>query len=199
MSNLKKKLKAKLVDVSKKSVLLRKVFRSLLLTKKRISYSKYKRKYKVDEKTILFETFGGRSYSCSPKAIYEQMLSMPEFEKYTFVWAFKDIDKHEIKKDERTIVVQSGSKDYYKYCSIAKYWIVNSIMVEHVDKKPGQVYVQCWHGTPLKKLRYDIEVEGATLNSIKEIRKRNDRDARKFDYFLSPSEFCTKYLHRVLI
>ncbi len=192
MGNLKKKVKAKLVDVSKKNVFLRKLFRSLLLTKKRISYSKYKRKYKVDEKTILFETFGGRSYSCSPKAIYEQMLSMPEFEKYTFVWAFKDIDKHEIKQDERTIVVQSGSKDYYKYCATAKYWIVNSIMVEHVDKKPGQVYVQCWHGTPLKKLRYDIEVEGSALNTIKEIRKRNDMDAKKFDYFLSPSQFCTK-------
>ena len=47
-------------------------------------------------------------------------------------------------------------------------------MLEHITKKAGQIYVQCWHGTPLKKLRYDIEVDGAVLNTIEEIRKRND-------------------------
>ena len=46
MSNLKNNIKAKLMDVSKKNSFLRRVFRSLLLTKKKIGYSKYKRKYR---------------------------------------------------------------------------------------------------------------------------------------------------------
>ena len=44
----------------------------------------------------------------------------------------------------------------------------------------------------MKKLRYDIEVKGAVLNTISEIRKRNDLDAIKFDFFISPSKFCTE-------
>lgn len=192
MRKLKNKLKVFLINISKKNIFLRGIFRKLLLIKNKIKYSKYKRKYKIDDKTILFETFGGRSYACSPKAIYERMLTMPEFKDFTFIWAFDNVDKHEIKQDKRTKTVQSKSKEYYKYCSIAKYWIVNSIMLEHITKKAGQVYVQCWHGTPLKKLRCDIEVSGAVLNTVKEIKRRNDIDAARFDYFISPSEFCTK-------
>ena len=41
-------------------------------------------------------------------------------------------------------------------------------------------------------MRYDIEVDGSVLNTIKEIRKRNDIDAKRFDYFISPSAYCTE-------
>ena len=192
IKSIKKKLKKVFMDISKKNVLFRKIFRKCLLLKNKLRYYTYKKKYKIDEKTILFEAFGGRNYTCSPKAIYEKMLTMPEFKEYKFIWAFANIGKHEIKEDLRTKIVKSKSKEYYKYCSIAKYWIVNSIMLEHISKKDGQVYVQCWHGTPLKKLRYDIEVKGAVLNTIEEIRKRNDIDASRFDYFISPSKYCTE-------
>lgn len=187
-----KKVKIFLVNLSKKNIIFRKILRKLSFFFNKFRYAKYMIKYKIDDNTILFEAFGGRNYTCSPKAIYEKMLTMPEFKDFQFIWAFITPEKHEIKEDKRTKVVISKSKEYYKYCSIAKYWIVNSIMPEYIIKKKKQVYVQCWHGTPLKKLRYDIEVTGAVLNTIGEIRKRNDRDAKRFDYFISPSKYCTE-------
>lgn len=186
------KMKKILVDISKRNILFRKMCRNINLVIKKIRYIWYKIKYKMDDETILFEAFGGRNYTCSPKAIYEKMLSMPQFKNFKFVWAFLDTDIHDVKEDKRTTIVKSKSKEYYKYCSIAKYWIVNSIMEESLTKKKGQVYVQCWHGTPIKKLRCDIEVDGSVLNTIKEIRKRNDIDAKRFDYFISPSKYCTE-------
>ena len=192
ISNIKNKVKKVLTDFSKKNIFFRKIFRKCLLLKNKIRYAFYKKKYLIDDKTILFEAFGGRNYTCSPKAIYEKMLELPEFKDFKFIWAFINPDKHEIKEDSRTKIIKSKSKEYYKYCAISKYWIVNSIMLEHITKKRGQVYVQCWHGTPLKKLRYDIEVTGAVLNTISEIRKRNDIDAKRFDYFISPSKYCTE-------
>lgn len=186
------KMKKMLVDISKRNILFRKMCRNINLVIKKIRYIWYKIKYKMDDETILFEAFGGRNYTCSPKAIYEKMLSMPQFKNFKFVWAFLDTDIHDVKEDKRTTIVKSKSKEYYKYCSIAKYWIVNSIMEESLTKKKGQVYVQCWHGTPIKKLRCDIEVDGSVLNTIKEIRKRNDIDAKRFDYFISPSKYCTE-------
>lgn len=138
-----------LVDISKEIYYLENVSQHKLSNKK-IRYIWYKIKYKMDDETILFEAFGGRNYTCSPKAIYEKMLSMPQFKNFKFVWAFLDTDIHDVKEDKRTTIVKSKSKEYYKYCSIAKYWIVNSIMEESLTKKKGQVYVQCWHGTPIK-------------------------------------------------
>lgn len=187
-----KKIKVFLIDLAKKSKFVRKIARRLLNFTKRSGYSKYKNKYSVNDKLILFEAFNGRNYTCSPKAIYEKMITMDEFKDYKFVWAFVDPSKHEVLEDDRLEIVVTKSPEYYKYCSMAKYWIVNSIMPEEIEKKDGQVYVQCWHGTPLKKLRYDIEVEGAVLNTVEEIRRRNDIDASRFDYFISPSKYCTE-------
>lgn len=187
-----KKIRVFLVNLAKKNKTLRIFFRNTLNLKNKLKYSYYKTKYKMDDKTILFEAFGGRNYTCSPKAIYEKMLTMKEFKDYTFVWSFIDPSKHEVKKDKRLKIIKSKSKEYYKYISISKYWIVNSIIEEGITKKKDQVYVQCWHGTPLKRLRYDIVVNGASLNSVEEIRKRNDIDAKKFDYFISPSKYCTE-------
>lgn len=188
----KKKLKAKIMNYCKKNIFFRKIVRNLIYIKRSLNYRKYYYGNKVDDKTILFEVFGGRNYSCSPKYIYEKMITMPEFKDYKFVWSFKNKDAHDVKKCDNLIIVKHNSKDYYKYCASSKYWIVNSIMGEHIKKKDNQIYVQCWHGTPLKRLRNDIEVSGSVLNTIKEIRKRNDRDSSRFDYFLSPSKFATE-------
>ena len=187
-----KKIKVLLVNIAKKNILFRKIIRSIYVKVKNLKYFIYKVIYKVDDKLILFEAFGGRNYTCSPKAIYEKMLEMKEFKDFKFVWAFVDSKKHDVKKDKRLILVQSKSNEYYKYCSKAKYWIINSIMDEGISKKKNQIYVQCWHGTPLKKLRCDIEVNGAILNTVNEIKKRNDKDAKRFDYFISPSKYCTE-------
>ena len=181
-----------LVDFAKKHYHFRKIGRFLLNKKKQIEYLPYFYRYKVNEKVIIFECFNGRNYTCSPQAIYERLIKMEQFKNYKFVWAFIDINKHEVMKSNNLIIVKHGSKDYYKYFSMAKYWIVNSIVDEGIIKKKNQIYVQCWHGTPLKRLRYDINVEGEGFNSLSEIRKRNDLDAKRFDYFISPSKYATE-------
>lgn len=189
---MNKSIKAKLVDICKQNVFFRKIVRNLMYFKRRIQYSIYYYTNKVDEKTVLFETYGGRNYECSPKYIYEKMITMPEFKDFKFVWSFTDPSAHEVKKTDNLILVKHASKEYYKYCASSKYWIVNSIMSEHIKKKNNQIYVQCWHGTPLKKLRNDIVVSGSVLNTVSEIRKRNDRDASRFDFFISPSKAATE-------
>ena len=44
---------------------------------------------------------------------------MDEFKDYRFVWAFTDINKHDVLRDDRLILVNSKSKKYYKSCSFA--------------------------------------------------------------------------------
>lgn len=187
-----KKLRYILIQQSKKHKNFRILLRKILYIKNTLKYNLYKHK-KVDEKLILFESFNGRSYSDSPKALYEYMIKSKKFKDYKFVWCF---DNPEEKKhyfhNNRTILVKHKSNDYYKYFATSKYWIVNSLVLEFISKKKNQIYIQTWHGTPLKKLRYDIKLEGNVLNSTKEIKGRNDRDVKRIDYFLSPSKFTTE-------
>ena len=51
---------------------------------------------------------------------------------------------------------------------------------------------ECWHGTPLKRLGYDLDTQGNVMNSVSEIRQKYDLDADKFRYILSPSHFATE-------
>ena len=186
-----KRIRYILIQLSKKNKNFRILLRKILYLKNSLKYSLYKYR-KVDDKLILFESFNGRNYSDSPKALYEYMLRSKKFKDYRFVWCFENPeDKKMFFHNSRTILVKHKSNDYYKYFAISKYWIVNSLVLEFISKKKEQVYIQTWHGTPLKKLRYDIKLEGNVLNSTDEIKSRNDRDVKRIDYFLSPSRFAT--------
>ena len=73
------KFKKIVIDYMKKNTVFRKIVRTINLHFKQAKYLRYKFGYKMDDKTVLFEVFGGRSYACSPKAIYEEMLKLDEF------------------------------------------------------------------------------------------------------------------------
>lgn len=90
------------INVSKKNVALRKIIRSFNSFIRKINYKISSFGVKVDEKTLLFCCFNGKSYSCSPKAIYEYMINTDEFKDYKFIWAFSDEKKYKnLEKNKR--------------------------------------------------------------------------------------------------
>ena len=147
----------------------------------------------LSEHSILFCAYQGRSYSCSPKAIYEYLLTDPKFRDYTFTWVLKDPARYPFLLENRnTFLVRPGTRDYERALARAKYWVFNFRTADHLSPRRGQVYLQCWHGTPLKRLGCDIEFSGASFHTLPEIRRRYHRDARQFHYLLSPSPAATK-------
>ena len=61
------------VSVAKKSVVLRKIMRSILSIIRTIKFKIDTLGIKINDKVVIFCSFDGRSYSCSPKALYEKM------------------------------------------------------------------------------------------------------------------------------
>ena len=173
--------------------LKRKYDQALLNRRKRIYMKKYYN-LPINDKMIVFDAFMGRKYVDSPKAIYEYMLRNPKFSDYTFVWAFKSPNKKKYYfNNNRTIVIKYNSATYFEYCAQAKYWITNSRIPEYLIKKDEQVFIQCWHGTPLKKLGFDIEVKGGNENTDNELlRQKYNNDAMRYDYMISPSKYCSE-------
>ena len=190
---IKKNIKDTLMNISKENVFFRRIIKFLLNFYRKLRYFKHYLTNKVDNKMILFESFMGRAYSDSQKTLYKEMLNDDFFKDFTFVWTFKNPEQYSYLEKENTILIKYGSEEFLQYMSRAKYWITNSRLPEYLIKKKEQRYIQCWHGTPLKRLGFDIEVEGGNaLNTMKEIKEKYEEDAKRYDYMISPSAFCTE-------
>lgn len=180
-------------DIVKKNETLRKAARSLSAKKQIGQYEKIAKNTVVNNNKVYFVSFDGRSYGDSPKAIYEKMLTMKEFEDFEYVWAFNQPEEYKwLEKNINTKVVKRNTSDEDIEVAQSKYWITNFKLVDKFIPKKEQIYVQCWHGTPLKKLGYDLEKSDNVMNSIDEIRDKYKTDAHRFTYLLSPSKFTTE-------
>ncbi len=172
---------------------LRKVIRNGLFAYRRHHYRSHTKGLKVDKKLMVFCTFSGKGYSDSPRAIYEYMLSQEKYSDYRFVWIFREPEKFKwLEKNRNTTLVKWATVPYEKAMASAGYWIFNYRVSDHIWPKEDQVYVECWHGTPLKRLGYDLTAGGNVMNTTSEIRQKYDLDSAKFRYIISPSPYCSE-------
>lgn len=177
--------------IAKKSIFINKSMRLVWGTKDKL-LSVVGRFQKVDENLVVFEAYLGKNYTCSPKAIYEEMLADDRFKEHKFVWFFSDMSKASIvKKDRRTTIVKYSSLKYYLTSYKAKVLITNSRMYKIVPRKT-QKYIQTWHGTPFKKIGCDI-IENTTsaIQSKGMIDKTYIDEAKRFDNLISPSKYAS--------
>ncbi len=187
-----KQFKKVVFDIAKKNKAFRIAFRGSRDAAYRAKMTLDEPFGKIDDKLVYFQTFSGRGYSDSPKAMYEYMMKAPEYRDFRFVWSFVDPDKFSFLRNDRTQLVKFRTRADNIALRKAKYWITNYRMLNHQYPRRGQIYVQCWHGTPLKRLGYDLESSDNVMNSTKEIRSKYRSDAKKFSYIISPSPFTTE-------
>lgn len=163
--------------------------KSYIIAQGRTIYNKYF-KEPVDKKMVFFESFFGKAYSGNPKYIYETMLEMGLDKEYTFVWAYSGEDKSIIPGNP-IIVERFEPGDYYKYLALSKYWVNNIIFPIHKKRKEN-VYLQTWHGTPLKRLGFDITIPGPEVEG----RRNFYHESRNWDYLISSNAYSSEIFER---
>ena len=142
---------------------------------------------KVDDKKILFVSFGGKKYDDSPKEIYEKMIRMNEFKDYKFVWAFIDSSNKYPKGNPE--IIKIDSLRYFLVAASCKYWIVNVSAQRGLEfKKKNNICINTWHGTPLKR------IYGEENNNVVKI---DNRKKEKFDLVCSQSEYDREIFSRI--
>lgn len=78
--------------------------------------------------------------------------------------------------------MHTGSVSYYRALSRAGYLVNDSSFPGRFVKKEGQIYLNTWHGTPLKKMGRDNRPEMVTMGNV----LRNLLDS---DYIVFPNRF----------
>lgn len=159
-----------------------------------IAYEAFIKRFEIKPQKVIFCSHLGRNFSCSPKAIYEEMIADGRFDGYEIVWAFQDPKRYQIERGNKTRYL---SFKYLYHLSTSGYWVFNAKMPSNFSKKKGQTYLQTWHGTPLKRLAADIKVgEGSTFYRSKMSRDKMVesylKDSAGYDYMISANRFSTK-------
>jgi len=126
------------------------------------SYTNYYKNKKSDENRILYESRNGKNISDSPYAIFKYLLENKDFNNYVHIWSLdskKTINFYREKFSEFKNVkfVLRHSNEYLKEISRVKYLFNNSSFPIYFSTKNQQIYVNTWHGTPLKHLGLDLE------------------------------------------
>ncbi len=158
-------------------------------SRKRTRYAYYYKFCKVRSNMVLYESFYGKGMLCNPYAIFQELMRDPEFKNFIHVWVLKDpgADKLLLERyrgQKNVVFVTYGSKAYLKYLCTAKYLFNNSTFDSYFTKKDDQVYVNTWHGIPLKTLGYDMP--NGALESGNVV-----RNFLMTDYMISASPFLT--------
>lgn len=156
--------------------------------KERSEYFLTDKEENVNDKTVVFESFGGKNYSDSPKYIYEYM--QHHYPELNYKWILKDPENSHVPGSATK--VQKESKAYYKAYSEAKVWVSNARIPLFLNKKPNQTYVQTWHGTPLKRLANDMKVVRMPGTTTSLYKRNFHKETSRWDYLISPNRYSSE-------
>lgn len=148
-------------------------------------YPQWLQELPLREDLVLFESFLGKTYAGNPRYLYEALrLARPDLH---CVWAYQGSES--IPGDPPR--VRRGSAEYFRLLAQAKYRVNNVLFPVH-GRKPETVYLQTWHGTPLKRLGYDIQVAGPEADARDNLRS----EATGWSVLLSANPYSSEILPR---
>ncbi|MEU4088740.1 bifunctional glycosyltransferase/CDP-glycerol:glycerophosphate glycerophosphotransferase [Streptomyces aureus] len=137
---------------------------------------------------ILLDAFKGTQYSDSPRALHEELVrrGVP----LDHLWVVRD---DQVQVPPTATPVRMWSPQWYEALATSRYVVANNHLPDWFHKRDGQVVVQTWHGTPLKKIGHDIE---AIHFADQRYLERVEKEVRNWDMLVSPNSFSTPILRR---
>lgn len=138
---------------------------------------------------ILYQVRDGKSITDSPYAIFLGLNAHETFSNYQHIWVVDHPDtlvfyQEKFKVFQNVSFVIKESNEYLKALTESKFLINNATFPAYFTKKPQQIYINTWHGTPLKHMGFDVK------NNL----KGSQNTMKNFlasDYMISPNAHTT--------
>jgi CDP-glycerol glycerophosphotransferase len=142
----------------------------------------------IDQSKVILNAYLGGSATDSSLAIAEELSR--RFPDMDLVWSVES-PTVAVPEGMRKSVI--GTRSWYRDLATAGTIIHNIYFDPWFQKKHGQVFIQTWHGTPLKTVNHSywsgIGRSDAWIG-------RMDKQAEQWDYLISPSPYYTDILCR---
>jgi len=140
----------------------------------------------LNEDTVLYESFSGNGMLCNPEAIFRALLAADDMRHLRHIWVLADFEQYastiaEFANNPRVTFVKPDSVRYLTALASAKYVVNNATFPAMFAKREGQVYLNTWHGTPLKAMGFEVAGGGVDTGNVV-------RNLASADYLLAPNE-----------
>ncbi|MFH8606714.1 CDP-glycerol glycerophosphotransferase family protein [Streptomyces sp. NPDC018029] len=145
----------------------------------------------LDPHLAVYGAYWNRGVSCNPAAIHAKARELAPHVRG--VWVVSSRNKHRVPPGVEYVI--EGSRRYWQTMATATYLVNNSSFPGGFTKRPGQVYLQTHHGTPLKTMGLDQRRYPAGTHGISFQKVLDHTD--QWDYSLSSNPHSTEIWERV--
>ncbi|MFJ2774523.1 CDP-glycerol glycerophosphotransferase family protein [Streptomyces sp. NPDC087300] len=145
----------------------------------------------LDPGLAVYGAYWNRGVSCNPAAIHAKARELAPH--IRGVWVVSSRNRHKVPAGVEYVI--EGSRRYWRTMARATYLINNSSFPGGFTKRPGQVYLQTHHGTPLKKMGLDQRRYPAGTHGISFQKVLDHTD--QWDFSLSSNPHSTEIWERV--
>lgn len=156
-------------------------------------YIKYYRKLSIIDNYILLDSQHGKNINGNIYYILKELNDNKKYDNYNLFLMVdkkcyhKQLEFLNLKNIKKVKLIKYGTKKYYKLHACSKYLINDTSFVNFYIKKEGQVYLNVWHGTPLKHLGKSMNTGYHAIGNV----QRNFIFA---DYLLYPNEYTMNHM-----
>jgi CDP-glycerol glycerophosphotransferase len=137
---------------------------------------------------VLYDSFNGRQFSDSPRAVWEELSrrGVP----LEHLWVTRD-GQAPVPREVRS--VEANSREWFEALATSRYLVVNTHLPPWFRRRPGQVVAQTWHGIGFKRVGFDM---AAVHFANKAYLANLERETPNWSFLVSPNGFCTPILRR---
>lgn len=159
----------------------------------RCSYLHYYKHCRLDDRMILLESQQGGEFGGNIYYLLKELKSDPAYRPFRIYLSVKDSKLGEAKafyagkKMSGIHFVETGSRAYFKAIATAKFLINDNTFLPFFIKKEGQIYLNTWHGTPLKTLGRQIHNDMHNIGNAQ-------KNFVAADYLLYPNEYTMQHM-----
>ena len=172
---------------------LKKIVQNQIMIKdsKRSKYAKWLTQ-PLNDNMILIESRHGSAFEGNAFHIARYILQNNKYTNYKIIVPFRLskeelIDRQLSLLPKKVIKVEYASEEYFEALAKSKYLINDTSFLHAFIKREDQIYLNTWHGTPLKHLGRGVQEEIIKLGNV----QRNFLCA---DYCLYPNEHTKKVI-----
>ena len=156
-------------------------------------FTDYYEKGNIKDDEIFFESYSANNFSGNVYYLFLEICKNPELNHFKKYVACNKNNKLSINNKLKSLginnykLVEVHSREYCKKLAECKYLFNNSTLPSYFIKNDKQIYVNTWHGTPLKTLGRSIKNTPAEIGNTQ-------RNFFMADYLLYPNEFTFDHL-----
>lgn len=156
-------------------------------------YAEYLETLPIDERAVVLESQQGGQFNGNIYYIAQELVRNPEFTEYAVYICVRSriLEKAKQFYSARGLdgitFVESFSDEYYRLMASAKYLVNDNTFLFFFSKRPEQVYLNTWHGTPLKTLGKRIANDMHNIGNAQ-------RNFIAADLLLYQSEYMAKHM-----